>query len=343
MSEDRIRLLMGDFTKNAGLVGLHYMLEVNGAVKNTDYGIEEQAVWLNREYALQTDWTDLYFKAFVRYFAPSTTWQRLLDVIEDMQAVLKQENWQADKKVKEKLKFINDKLLSNSYKSGFENIRNRIENPEIYEKLNQNKLSEKMETAELSSRLEELKTFLIQPLCRETFVMKGVIYNYINRFWDGKCFLLRANAKKDMREVYEADFSVPLKKFWSSSHEKAKELCVDCGEAMDAKEKTSIAFMKDAADDLNRKRSAFWNGNVDAFLCPACTFLYSLVPLGFQLLGNRFLFINRNDSMESLLISNAKEHKGIERERKEAEGEKVSAWFARMMNRYFKRKGRERS
>ena len=103
MSEDRIRLLMGDFIKNAGLVGLHYMLEVNGAVKNTDYGIEEQAVWLNREYALQTDWTDLYFKAFVRYFAPSTTWQRLLDVIEDMQAVLKQENWQADKKVKEKL------------------------------------------------------------------------------------------------------------------------------------------------------------------------------------------------------------------------------------------------
>ena len=332
MSEDRIRLLMGDFTKNAGLVGLHYMLEVNGAVKNTDYGIEEQAVWLNREYALQTDWTDLYFKAFVRYFAPSTTWQRLLDVIEDMQAVLKQENWQADKKVKEKLKFINDKLLSNSYKSGFENIRNRIENPEIYEKLNQNKLSEKMETAELSSRLEELKTFLIQPLCRETFVMKGVIYNYINRFWDGKCFLLRANAKKDVREVYEADFSVPLKKFWSSSHEKAKELCVDCGEAMDAKEKTSIAFMKDAADDLNRKRSAFWNGNVDAFLCPACTFLYSLVPLGFQLLGNRFLFINRNDSMESLLSSNAKEHIGIERERKESEGEKVSAWFARMMN-----------
>ena len=28
MSEDRIRLLMGDFTKNAGLVGLYYMLEV---------------------------------------------------------------------------------------------------------------------------------------------------------------------------------------------------------------------------------------------------------------------------------------------------------------------------
>ena len=59
MSEDRIRLLMGDFIKNAGLVGLHYMLEVNGAVKNTDNGIEEQAGWLNREYALQTDWTVL--------------------------------------------------------------------------------------------------------------------------------------------------------------------------------------------------------------------------------------------------------------------------------------------
>ena len=138
--------------------------------------------------------------------------EKIKAIFDDLEIWIK--NNTEPEKVKEKLKFINDKLLSNSYKSGFENIRNRIENPEIYEKLNQNKLSEKMETAELSSRLEEVKTFLIQPQCRETFVMKGVIYNYINRFWDGKCFLLRANAKKDMREVYEADFSVPLKKFW---------------------------------------------------------------------------------------------------------------------------------
>ena len=39
--------------------------------------------------------------------------------------------------------------------------------------------------------------------------MKSVIYTYINRFWSGKCFLLRANAKKDMRELFEKDFSEP--------------------------------------------------------------------------------------------------------------------------------------
>ena len=33
--------------------------------------------------------------------------------------------------------------------------------------------------------------------------MKSVVYNYINRFWDGKSFLLRSNAKKDMREQFE--------------------------------------------------------------------------------------------------------------------------------------------
>lgn len=45
-------------------------------------------------------------------------------------------------------------------------------------------------------RLEELKDFLEQDLCKETFVMKSLAYTYINRFWDGRSFLLRSNAKK---------------------------------------------------------------------------------------------------------------------------------------------------
>ena len=35
--------------------------------------------------------------------------------------------------------------------------------------------------------------------------MKSIIYNYINRFWNSKSFLLRANAAKDMREMFEKD------------------------------------------------------------------------------------------------------------------------------------------
>ena len=130
---------------------------------------------------------------------------------------------------KEMLDFISDKLLSNSYKSGFDNIKNEVENVSVYENLQKEKLSFKLNPQELKKRLEELNEFLKQPLCEETFVMKSVIYNYINRFWDGKCFLLRANARKNMRELFEQDFIEPFKAYVKKSHNKDKDMCIDCG------------------------------------------------------------------------------------------------------------------
>ena len=127
--------------------------------------------------------------------------------------------------------------------------------------------------------------------------MKSVIYNYINRFWDGKCFLLRANAKKDMRILFEQDFTKSFKEYIRTNHDKDKDMCIDCGRPMGNKERVSIAFMKDMADDLARKKSAFWNCKVDAFLCPACAFVYAASPLGFTLLGQRFAFMNTNSSI----------------------------------------------
>ncbi len=121
MSEDRIRLLMGDFTKNAGLGASPASYPGKQALERMN------GIWRGRfadRSALQDGTGRICILKLLSDTLRPTTWQRLLDAIEDMQAVLKQENWQADKKVKEKLKFINDKLLSNSYKNGFENIRN---------------------------------------------------------------------------------------------------------------------------------------------------------------------------------------------------------------------------
>lgn len=333
MSEENIQIFMGDFMKNAGIAGMYYMLGASEAVRGVDYGIsdDQQSLWISRQYALQADWTDLYFQGFVSLLSTSTVYQGVLERIDDVISRIDQEQWKGDKEGKEQLKFINEKLWSNSYQNGFANIKNRVSDPEVYEKLKKEKLNEKMEPEDLKKRLIEIRSFLEQPLCKETFVMKSLAYNYINRFWSDKCFLLRSNAKKDMKEVFEADFSTPLRAYWGKEHEKSKELCIECGNAMDPKEKVSIAFMKDAGDDLTRKQSAFWNCKVDAYLCPVCAFLYALSPLGFQLLGNRFLFINNNYDLKALLDSNSKDSRfGMESERKE--DERLPSWFSRMMN-----------
>lgn len=337
-------ITLGDFLKNAGIVGMEYILRLSGAQKNRDYGTTEdgQGLWIEQDFAINADWTTLYFNAFIDYFGPSTVYQCVIDRIQIVLEKIEREEWKQDKAIKEGLKFITDKLLSNSYQSGFDNIRESVENPEVYLNLKANKLNEKMDAEELQKRLYQLQDFLGQPLCKETFTMKSIVYTYINRFWDGKCFLLRANAKKDMRMLFEKEFSEPLRSYWKSDHKKAKELCIDCGMPMDSKEKVSIAFMKEMADDLSRKRSAFWNCNVDAFLCPVCTFVYALAPLGFQLYANKFVFLNENEDVSLLLSANCKTGKaGMEAERQEQE--KYSVWFARQLNNILEKKEKELS
>lgn len=328
---DRIEITLGDFLKNAGIVGMKYLLEHSDAREGEHYGIEPQYLWISQNYALSANWTDMYFKAFVHYMGPTTVYQTALKKLGDNLEKLKSGDFEVQKEGKEDLKFINDKLLSNSYQSGFENIKDKIEKPEVYQELKSDKLKEKMEPEELIKRMQELKEFLKQPRCKETFCMKSIIYNYINRFWGGKCFLLRANAKKNMREVFEEDFSKQFISYLKNDHTKDKDFCIECSMPMGVKEKVSITFMKDIADDLSRKKSAFWNYKVDAYLCPVCAFLYALVPLGFQLVGNKFIFINTNEDVEVLLSSNKKAGK-IQEESKKEDDETYASWFARLMN-----------
>lgn len=338
-----IKITKGDFLKNAGIVGMWNMLLISDASQgvNKDFWVDEdeQVLCINREFAVNADWTDLYFEAFVETYGPVCTYQEILNRIQKCKEVIgKGDDKEKNKSdIKEDLKYITEKMLSNSYQRGFKNICGKIENPEIYENLKKKKINIKMECNEIAQRLSELETFLEQPLCRETFCMKSIIYNYINRFWDSKSFLFSANAAKDMREIFEKDFSKPLKEYLLRSHEKSKEYCIECNTLMDSKEKVSIAFMKDMADDLSRKRSAFWNCKVDAYICPLCAYLYALVPLGFRLIGNKFVFQNIDYSMEVMIAVN----KAGKVDRKEAarqSEEKYTTWIARTLNTIFELK-----
>lgn len=330
----RIEMTIGDCLKNAGLVAMHHALKISEAKKDDDYGITEDglSLWIDKDFALNVDWTALYMRTAIDIFGSRTAYSQILDNIKECLEKIQNGTWQLDKKAakneKEKLKFISDKLLSNSCKSGFENIKTQIQNPEVYENLQKNKLKEKEEPAELKKRLEELRDFLKQPLCAETFQMKNIIYNYINRFWDGKGFLLPKNPPPDIREAFEADFVLPFRRYIEQEHTKVKDSCIDCGNQMNSKERVSIAFMKEMADDLTRKKSAFWNEKVDAFLCPVCALIYAMSPMGFQLLGSTFMFLNTNNDLKALTRLNS--CYSIEGERKEQE--LFFVWSARMMN-----------
>ena len=105
-------ITLGDFLKNAGIVGFHYMLETAGAEKEVDFGYtdDNQAMWVSMDYAQNADWTDMYFKAFIRYFGPFSTYQGIKDKIQSCLEKIESENWNSGKQEKEDLKFINEQL-----------------------------------------------------------------------------------------------------------------------------------------------------------------------------------------------------------------------------------------
>lgn len=148
----------GDFLKNAGIVGLYYILKEYkfNVIEGREYGIKEQGgkeydfeayesgLWLDEDFIENADWTDMFFKACVSCYRDSTVYARVLDNIDVIIDKINNGTWQKNTEDKEMLDFISDKLLSNSYKSGFDNIKNEVENVSVYENLQKEKLSFKL-------------------------------------------------------------------------------------------------------------------------------------------------------------------------------------------------------
>ena len=82
----KIEISTGDFLKNAGIVGLKYLLENSDADEDIHYGItnDGQSLWIDSEYIENADWTQLYFDAFVKKYGSSTVYQAVLDKIDNI-------------------------------------------------------------------------------------------------------------------------------------------------------------------------------------------------------------------------------------------------------------------
>lgn len=313
---DTLKLEPGDFMKNAGIVGFQRMMEIfcrkQGRcfdASQTEYSVEE---------LLKLDLTQMCIDAFLEIYGEGTTVGIMLKKLEWwVETLQKPEEKFEVTKFKTDWENIVGKIASASCKSGYESISSQISGGEIYEELTKKKIKAPdaksdltVVLPELLVKLRQLSDFCKQPLVRETFLFKAVIYSVINRFWGNKCFLLRANAKKNMVELFRSEFEKPFKDFLKKDSLKGADYCVECGTVISGKEKVSIAFLKDVADDLSRKSSAFWNCRPDAYICPTCAFLYALAPLGFvQVENGDFMFVNSNSSVASLCANNTSKTK----------------------------------
>lgn len=330
--DNKIKIYMGDFRKNAGIVGLVFLLKTVEAKENKDYGISDEYLWLDYEYAVNRDWTDDYFKACTLYFEEDVSYGEVISSIDFLLEYIANDKKTENKTetIKQQLDFINKKIFASSIKSGMESIQDETD-ISVYKDFEKNKLNIKTENKVLLDSLALLKEFLTQSSVKKTFIMKNVIYRYTNKVWEGISFLNRQNAKKNMGQIFEKDFALPLTKFWTSEQKKSDNFCIDCGKHIDSNNRVAISFMADTADDLKRKSSSFWNFKPDSYLCPECAFIYALAPMGFNVMNDKLIFINTSNSIESLIKSNGKTN-AMKTKSKQEKEERKNPWQARVMN-----------
>lgn len=301
--DDYIEILTGDFLKNAGIVAFIYLLKEDHAKENDDYIITGNKLQVKKEYLKNANLIDLYFHCMVKRYQNETPIPRIIEEIEIILRKLDFDNID-EKDIQNRLAFISDKLSAASFKTGINSIKDEIDDTDIYFTAINKSFKNSTINENLKQSLLDLKHFLTTDIVYETLCFKSICYNIINKFWE-KSFLLRNNAKKKMKECYEVDFIKPLMDYLEADSSKMKDQCIDCGNAINNRFSNPISFMNDFADDLVRKKSSLFNFNMDMNLCPICTFLYSLVPLGFIKYNRDYIFVNQNGSIEELCRVNA--------------------------------------
>lgn len=307
-TDDFIVLRLNTFLFNAGIVGLNYLLKVTGAIKGKDYKYDENGFefYISRRFLLEKDLAKFYFDAHIIRFKEETRYTQVVNFIDTLESLTNEYKEKEDKKVKKRLdeiyKRIFDVLNSNSYKSGYEILRTAGETVLIEQQLKELKAQKDYKVK--FQVYKEIYAFLQKESVKKTLCFKDIMYSRINMFWDGKVFFNRANVKKDMYNLYVKDFIEPLKTYLTLEKrtKKKKDYCIECG--LEAAFPVSISFMKDSVDDIARKKSSFWNLKPDAYFCPICAFVYSLVPLGFIEVGYDMMFINNNDTIMALIDLN---------------------------------------
>ncbi|TCS77239.1 type I-B CRISPR-associated protein Cas8b1/Cst1 [Pectinatus cerevisiiphilus] len=307
--EDFISLYTSDFIYNAGLVGFVRLLENTGAQKGEDYEIINNELRVSKKFLLSIDLAQAYIDTHIAVFAPNSAYTRLLnDEVDNIQKLTKiyieNENKDNKKKLDDRYNFLlgNSGLARASYITACAILQAKNINIDL--KTECKKIKEIKDYEEKYKELLQLKEKLQDDFCKETFLMKDIMYSRINAIWSGKSFLNRANAKKDIKGIYYKDFVEGMGKYLKEppKEKKSSRHCIVC-DAVLAKP-IDISFLNDSADDMARKKSAFWDYKPDAHLCPICAFVYSLAPLGFVPLERDMIFVNHNTDIDNLVSVN---------------------------------------
>lgn len=274
-----IRLYMGDWLFNSGLVGFYNILNYAGdeVILDGNYLEFNPEVLINFE--------EKYFNYFINKYWNVMVLSKILEKVSylskvDFEIVDKNE-------YKSDIEYVNLKLGNSSYKS----IRKMIPKSMLNLKNIKNNVFHDLLQMLLDNKEQILKsevTGYYDQKARQSKMPHSIIDKYINTNM--------LDIEKICSEIY-----------LYNNEDKSKFVyeCFSCGAKIKKIDK-GLSFLTNTFFDTSRKTSHVWNFNNDIEMCPVCLLIYYCIPAGFSTVYGKGIYINNNSTMNSAIDVNNK-------------------------------------
>lgn len=301
-----IHLRLGDWLYNAGIVGLANILE---------YTKENSVKYEGREISFDTkeldNFDEKFFKYFINTYEHTLAWKKVISYKERIEA-FEREKYQNfnENSLEEFNKYVENLkryLKSNSHVAAYELIEEKYPVLEIEKQLKKIQLKKKEqlqdkipEIKETISKIKGVIEFYNKPETKKYIAGKNVIYNVLKNGWNGVSILNPQTKEKDIYKDYNDYFPRDAVNYMQIDKRTFKYNCFNCNNPIDNLN-TEMGFLNVTGFDTSRKPSHIWNYNNDIAICPVCKLVYSCVPAGFTYVYDKGIFVNDNNSADSIV------------------------------------------
>lgn len=302
-----ITFSLGDsFFKNAGICGFARFLQDSEAVVGQDYIIDGQDLQVSRDFLLNKNIPEMYVSFIIKFFGDNTYFHKLVyedsEVIKSLSSRITELSKDQTKTLKDLYSAFIKNFTKASFKTGYLIIQNLINSHQITAEPISADMVQELTSLSLEERYPVYENLI--RLCKQTDVQrvlmfKEITYSKLKIFFDNFAWCSKNHTDIPSEEVYAFSFYEPLVTELNVSEQKKKHSCIECHGV--SSQRISLSFAVGFIDDIQKKKSHYWNCKPDAYVCPLCAFVYSFAPMGFEYWGSECAFVNSNTDISVLL------------------------------------------
>lgn len=306
--EGKITLYLEDWLYNAGIVGIYNILTHSGdnIVK------DKNSITFDKE-ALN-NFEEKFFSYLIDKYEKLIPWGKIVELENTIEYLRQNDLSNLDKENLEKLNnqidYIKKNLRGNSFAKMYPLLEPEVDLAILEKKLTRVNTKKSLDEnyqliVDVFETIETIINELKEPKAKRYLAARNIIYNYINRSWNGVAFLNRNDKELDPYISYKKHFIDTIFDYLEKDKAKYSYKCSTCANKIPTLD-VNLAFMNNIGFDTGKKTSHVWNFYYDLGICPICKLVYSCVPAGFVFTAYKGLFVNANNDIENLISINNK-------------------------------------